>query len=137
MVRRQRDSSDWKKFGFLFYFCFQCLCNGCVDEKSNITRVDSYKFESIICQVETLHKSGIRINIFFLNFGTESFYFIHLYYSMFVTYNKNVNLKGFDFHFFLGCLSVQKPREQVADAEALLEIIQTLLTCVRAITVKE
>ena len=59
---------------------------------------------------------------------------------MFVTYNKNVNLKGFDFHFFFfffGCLSVQKPREQVADAEALLEIIQTLLTHVRAITVKE
>jgi hypothetical protein len=53
---------------------------------------------------------------------------------MFVTYNKNVKLKGFDFQFFFGCLSVQKPREQVADAEALLEIIQTLLTCVRAIS---
>ena len=65
------------------------------------------------------------IYIYILNFGTESFYFIHLYYSLFFINNKKVNLRGFDFQFliFFLCLSVQKPREHVADAEVLLEII--------------
>ncbi|KAK9986649.1 hypothetical protein SO802_031600 [Lithocarpus litseifolius] len=54
------------------------------DERDDITRADSDKFDSIFYRVQTLHDS------------------------------------------------VQQPREQVADAEALSDIASTLLTCVRA-----
>ncbi len=57
---------------------------------------------------------------------------------MFVNYNKNVKFKGFDFQFFFFLMSFStKTKRTSGDAEALLEIIQTLLTRVRAITVKE
>ncbi|KAK6925701.1 Non-structural maintenance of chromosome element 4, C-terminal [Dillenia turbinata] len=87
------------------------------DERDDLTKVDSDKFTSIISEVENLHQLVIERVEDDVDFE-----------SMELLCKSEFNNALYSY----STIKFQKPREQVADAEALLDIANTLVSSVKS-----